>query len=80
VNDMANQHHLERLRQGGANAWNMWRQSDPAILPELHGADLNEANLTDAFVRAADFSWTNVSQAIITAGQLQSARLSPDDL
>lgn len=38
------------------------------------------AGFTDAAVRAANFSGSNVSQAIITTGQLKLAHLSPDDM
>ncbi len=45
MNVMANQQHLELLRQGGANTWNTWRRSHPVIWPDLHGADLSGADL-----------------------------------
>lgn len=117
---MANQQHLELLRRSGTSTWNSWRHSNPAILPELQGADLSgadlggynlslanlkdanfhrtnlsacdlieanliganlsnanlsgatlEANLTDAYVRAANFSWTDVSMAALLDLEVQ---------
>ena len=60
-----NQHHLELLKKGGATTWNTWRQSHPAAVPELHGAnlsgvDLSEYNLSTANLRDANLSKANL--------------------
>ena len=49
---MANQEHLEILKQGVA-AWNQWRKEHNDIIPDLRdahlrGADLSRADLRDA--------------------------------
>jgi uncharacterized protein YjbI with pentapeptide repeats len=40
---MANKEHLTKLHEG-VEAWNAWRNGNPAILPDLRGADLREIN------------------------------------
>ncbi len=39
---MANQEHVEILKQG-VDVWNKWRGDNPAIIPDLSGADLSFA-------------------------------------
>ena len=46
---MADQAHLDILRQS-VRAWNSWREQNPSVEPDLpganlYGADLSEANL-----------------------------------
>jgi hypothetical protein len=67
---------LERLRQGGANTWNTWRQSDPAILPELHGADLNGADLRAANLSGADLSGADLTDANLLGANVSGAVLN----
>jgi uncharacterized protein YjbI with pentapeptide repeats len=43
---MADQQHLDFLRQG-TDTWNKWRRNNPRIQPDLSGADLSHANLSD---------------------------------
>ncbi len=66
----ANQQHLELLKKGGATTWNTWRQSHPATLPELHGADLS----------GADLGTYNLSMANLREANLHNANLSASDL
>lgn len=49
---MANQEHLEILRQG-VEVWNRWREEHLEILPDLRGADLRGAHLREADLRGA---------------------------
>ena len=72
---MANQQHLELLRQGGANTWNTWRQSHPATLPQLHGADLSGADLGNYNLSGADLSEANLQNAHLSASHLIEAVL-----
>ena len=77
---MANEEHVEILRQG-ADVWNEWRRKNIELIPDLYranlsGANLSGANLFDADVRFADFSDVNLSGA-----NLSSARnLTQDQL
>ena len=55
---MANQEHLDILMQG-VGTWNIWRQQNLGIRPDLsfanlRGAYLNEANLREANLSKAD--------------------------
>src|SRR5205809_898963 len=43
---MANQEHLDILLRG-TESWNWWRRIHREIIPDLSGADLREANLSD---------------------------------
>ncbi len=47
---MANQEHLDILKQG-VETWNRWRQEHPEIRASLHEADLRYANLSEAVRR-----------------------------
>ena len=41
---MANEEHLEILKQG-VDVWNRWREENREVRPDLSAADLREANL-----------------------------------
>ena len=43
---MANDDHIAQLRKG-VDAWNAWRDENPDIRPDLAGADLHSANLSE---------------------------------
>jgi uncharacterized protein YjbI with pentapeptide repeats len=76
---MANQEHLDMLKQGVA-CWNDWRAKNPTIPPdlkraELAGIDLHKANLSDTYLNEA-----NLSQAHLREANLVGADLSKADL
>jgi uncharacterized protein YjbI with pentapeptide repeats len=80
---MANQEHLEAIRQGGST-WNQWRKDNPqrADLKEadLRGMDLSQANLRDADLTHADLKGASLSradlfQAVLGAADLTGANL-----
>ncbi len=88
---MANQNHLELLKQGKA-AWNTWRQGHPHIRPDLSRArlrgvhledtDLNEANLLEADLSGANFTGAtlvraNLSGADLTMACFRDASMAP---
>jgi uncharacterized protein YjbI with pentapeptide repeats len=51
---MANQEHLDILKQG-VQVWNQWRKGHPDIvLPDLNRADLSGADLNGANLRRAN--------------------------
>ncbi len=67
---MANQAHLEILRQG-VDVWNKWREENPDIQ-----ADLIEANLTAIDLRYVNFSGVNLSRANLKSTILIESNLS----
>ena len=67
---MANPEHLKLLQQG-VDVWNAWRAKEPAIVPDLHGADLQGADLHGANLRS-----TNLSRANLHTSSLEGADLS----
>lgn len=50
---MANREHLAKLKQG-VEAWNLWRENHPEVIPDLSVADLKGAKLTWWRVRVAN--------------------------
>jgi len=81
---MANEQHLQVLRQG-VPAWNAWRESDPAAVPDLIGASLQGAklpgiNLQRALLLRADLSKTVLERAVLYRAILGNADLSEADL
>ena len=81
---MADGEHLGILKQGVA-AWNKWRASNPEIRPNLTGADLVFANLTDAYfldtnLRFANLTRTNLAGANLTGARLTGANLTDANL
>jgi len=62
---MANQEHLNLLKQGTA-AWNEWREQHPEIQPDLSGANLYRADLSGADLNGATLVGTNFTDAILT--------------
>jgi uncharacterized protein YjbI with pentapeptide repeats len=85
---MANEVHLERLRQG-VNVWNAWRKKEP-IVPDLSGANLLgrnlsqfnlvETNLAEANLMGANLSRTNLYGANLIRARLVDANLSQANL
>ena len=59
---MANDEHVALLKQGAA-AWNVWRDENPNILPDLSGASLNGAMLARSNLNEADLSGADLSGA-----------------
>lgn len=74
---MANPEHLDILKQG-IEAWNLWRAANPAVRPDLGGADLSdcylgEANLAGADLRYAKLTFANLSSANLIGADLSNA-------
>jgi uncharacterized protein YjbI with pentapeptide repeats len=59
---MANEEHLARLQQG-VEEWNQWRAAIPTLKPELEGADLAWADLSQANFTEANLSGTYLTEA-----------------
>lgn len=87
---MADPQHLTRLKKGVAN-WNKWREQNPTIRPELSGAKLsfadlsNFANPSGAYLgrvglKDANLRYANLSFADLSGVDLRNANLSFADL
>ncbi|MGA9563909.1 MAG: pentapeptide repeat-containing protein [Candidatus Korobacteraceae bacterium] len=75
---MANPEHLAKLQEG-VEAWNQWREQNPAIEPDLVGADLNRADLRQANFREVNLNSADLSRANLSGADLR-ANLSRADL
>src|SRR6266536_2330534 len=62
---MANQEHLDILKQG-VDTWNKWKREHLEIRPDLRYADLREADLSYADFSGATLVETNLSGATLT--------------
>jgi|SRR5450755_806295 TIR domain/Pentapeptide repeats (8 copies) len=86
---MAEQGQVARLRHS-VDEWNLWRQEQPLLRPDLSGANLRgawlsnanlrEVNLIDADLRSADLSKTVLSGANLSEVNLTRADLTEADL
>jgi hypothetical protein len=81
---MANDEHVALLKQGAA-AWNEWRKENRNIEPDLRGAylnwaDLTEANLSGAWLDRADLRGAYLSKADLSGAHLFGAFLNGADL
>ena len=76
---MANQEHLDLLKQGVA-CWNDWRAKNPTIPPDLKRAelarrDLHKANLSDTYLNEANLSQAHLREANLVGADLSKAVL-----
>lgn len=71
---MANQEHLDRLRQS-VQEWNQWRKNNLLLRIDLSGANLTGANL-----HSANLSGANLHSAVLVRAFLVDANLSGADL
>jgi uncharacterized protein YjbI with pentapeptide repeats len=80
---MANDEHIAQLMKGVA-AWNAWRKGNPNIRPDLRGAELVRAVLSDAHrlfdLFGADLSGADLSNANLEEAKLGMANLRGADL
>jgi hypothetical protein len=53
---MADQKHLDILKQG-MQAWNKWREEHPDIRPNLSGANLSRAHLSNYTLYSANLGY-----------------------
>jgi uncharacterized protein YjbI with pentapeptide repeats len=66
---MANDEHVAMLKKG-VDAWNAWRDENPSIVPDLHGADLSGADLSGADLSRADLSGADLSRVDLSEAKL----------
>lgn len=72
---MANPEHLQILQQG-VEVWNVWRDQNRDIRPDLSGANLDYANLTRADLRRANLHEAQLAMTNLTRVDLTGADLS----
>ena len=72
---MANREHLAKLREG-VEAWNNWREHNPAIRPDFSGMSLNKANLVGANLIKANLRGVNFIGANLSGASLSWAFLN----
>src|SRR5262249_32169492 len=77
---MANQQHLDLLRQG-VETWNRWRKEHRDMKPDLSGADfsniiLNDVRLSFADLHGTHFRSSNLSRAYFVSSDLSYADFS----
>lgn len=81
---MANQEHLDILRQG-VEVWNVWRREHPEVLPDLCRVNLSQLhlegiNLQEAWLEGANFQAANLKEANLMGVHLEGANLSDANL
>ncbi|MGJ3252156.1 MAG: pentapeptide repeat-containing protein, partial [Elainellaceae cyanobacterium] len=76
---MANEEHVKILKQG-VEAWNLWRQENPEVKPDLRSADLRSANLSNANLSNANLSNANLRYSDLSAANLSYSNLSAANL
>jgi uncharacterized protein YjbI with pentapeptide repeats len=79
IHGMANQEHLDILKQG-ADAWNQWSYKHRVFQPDLSGADLRELDLHKVILGNANLSGANLSKANLVEANLIDACLYKADL
>ena len=79
---MADQKHVEVLRQGSIAAWNEWRIIKSVQIPDLSGSDLGNTNLNLNAINlaGADLSGANLSGLSLNWATLVSANFSRANL
>ena len=76
---MANQEHLNILKQGG-QPWNSWRKANPTIAPDLSGVSLREfdlrmLDLSKCDLRSTDLMFQNIVETHFAEANLTGAHI-----
>jgi uncharacterized protein YjbI with pentapeptide repeats len=72
--EMANQEHLDILAKGIAE-WNEWRNQHSAVMPDLSGANLDNADLTDGNFLGARMAGAKMREAALLRADCSGADL-----
>src|SRR5215204_5208200 len=81
---MADQSHLDIL-QRGVEAWNLWRERNPSVTPNLtqaglYGVSLPRAFLLGAALERANRQGADLHEALLVQANLKEAALKETDL
>ena len=71
---MGNPQHLKKMKQG-VELWNMWREENQDLCPDLSGAHLREAEL-----QGVSLWGTNLERVDFVATNLEMANLGEANL
>ena len=71
---MTNPEHLAKLQEG-VEAWNTWRERNPAIQPDLSGASLLKMDLSGANLSGANLHMVDLSEAYLFRASLSRVDL-----
>lgn len=71
---MANLKHLAKLKEG-VESWNQWRKQYPRVQPDLSGADLVQAELSEFDFHDVDLSGANLLACSLRHSNLDDASL-----
>ncbi len=74
-NTLANQEHLDMLKQG-VKTWNQWRKANENIIPDLSIADLSGASFNADNLINTDLSFAELININLSLTDLTSANLS----
>jgi uncharacterized protein YjbI with pentapeptide repeats len=70
---------LEILK-GGVSQWNEWREKNPAVWPDLRGADLAKGKLDGVNLENANLLQANLEGATLSDAKLRNANLKEANL
>ncbi|SRR6266542_4315365 len=74
---MANQEHVEILKQG-VGVWNQWRDEHPEIQPDFDEANLEGTHLSQADLSGANFRRAYLFRTFLDESNLYDANLHVD--
>jgi hypothetical protein len=77
---MANPGHVSLLLDGGVDRWNLWRQQNPGLVPDLVEADFLKADLAGGSGTGANLYSANLEGANLFGTNLQGVNLRDANL
>jgi len=77
---MASEEHLRILLDGSVADWNVWRQKNDDVIPDLADAELYKADLSGNGQTGINLYKANLRRANLVAANLQAANLRAADL
>ncbi|MBT5469573.1 MAG: pentapeptide repeat-containing protein [Nitrospina sp.] len=71
--------HVNKIKEG-VNAWNLWRDQNPEIVPDLSKADirgcqLRKINLRHTNLEETKLQYSNLAEAILEKADMHNAKL-----